>query len=81
MRFGLCAQTDPEAFFPDKGERTRPAKAVCEGCPVRDECLNYALEHNERFGVWGGKSERERRVLRRDAAVAAAAAAVDRWVA
>jgi WhiB family redox-sensing transcriptional regulator len=77
MRDGLCAQTDPDAFFPNKGETTQPAKSVCEGCPVRDTCLNYALEHNERFGVWGGTSERERRVLRRQAA----AAAVDRWVA
>jgi WhiB family redox-sensing transcriptional regulator len=62
---GLCAQTDPEAFFPDKGESTRLAKLVCARCPVRPECLEYALESGERFGVWGGLSERERRQLRR----------------
>ena len=60
---GLCAQTDPELFFPEKGGSTRAAKAVCAGCPVRAECLGYALAHDERFGVWGGTSERERRRL------------------
>ena len=60
---GLCAQTDPELFFPEKGGSTRAAKAVCAGCPVRAECLEYALAHDERFGVWGGTSERERRRL------------------
>lgn len=60
----LCAETDPEAFFPDKGGSTREAKQVCRGCPVRGECLEYALENEERFGIWGGLSERERRRLR-----------------
>lgn len=63
----LCAQTDPEAFFPEKGGSTREAKRVCTGCEVRSECLEYALEHDERFGIWGGLSERERRKLRRRA--------------
>ena len=62
----LCAQTDPEAFFPEKGGSTREAKAVCELSEVRDECLSYALENDERFGIWGGLSERERRRLRRN---------------
>ena len=57
----LCAQTDPEAFFPEKGGSTREAKKVCRGCEVRMECLEYALEHDERFGIWGGMSERQRR--------------------
>jgi WhiB family redox-sensing transcriptional regulator len=70
MRDGLCAQTDPEAFFPERGGSTRDAKAVCASCPVLVECRTYGMEHNERFGVWGGLSERERRVLRRRAAVA-----------
>lgn len=61
----LCAQTDPEAFFPEKGGSTREAKRICLGCEVRAECLEYALAHDERFGIWGGLSERERRRLKR----------------
>lgn len=61
----LCAQTDPEAYFPARGGSTRAAKQICLRCPVRAECLEYALEHDERFGVWGGLSERERRPLKR----------------
>ena len=63
----LCAQTDPEAFFPETGGSTREAKRICEGCEVRSECLDYALANDERFGIWGGLSERERRKLRREA--------------
>ena len=63
----LCAQTDPEAFFPEKGGSTREAKRICTTCEVRSECLEYALEHDERFGIWGGLSERERRRLKRQA--------------
>ena len=63
----LCAQTDPEAFFPEKGGSTREAKRICTGCEVRDECLEYALLNDERFGIWGGLSERERRRLKRSA--------------
>ena len=62
----LCAQTDPEAFFPEKGGSTREAKRICQACAVRDECLEYALLNDERFGIWGGLSERERRRLKRD---------------
>ncbi|GAA0036156.1 MULTISPECIES: WhiB family transcriptional regulator [Brevibacterium] len=61
----LCAQTDPEAFFPEKGGSTREAKRVCESCEVRSECLEYALANDERFGIWGGMSERERRRLKK----------------
>jgi WhiB family redox-sensing transcriptional regulator len=63
----LCAQTDPEAFFPEKGGSTREAKRVCRSCEVRAECLEYALENDERFGIWGGLSERERRRIKREA--------------
>ena len=63
----LCAQTDPEAFFPEKGGSTREAKRICSGCEVRAECLEYALMHDERFGIWGGLSERERRRLKKRA--------------
>ena len=63
----LCAHTDPEAFFPEKGGSTRDAKKICSQCSVRSECLEYALKNDERFGIWGGLSERERRRLRRRA--------------
>ncbi|NDB19145.1 MAG: WhiB family transcriptional regulator [Actinobacteria bacterium] len=63
----LCSQTDPEAFFPEKGGSTREAKRVCTACQVRVECLEYALAHDERFGIWGGMSERERRRLKKQA--------------
>ncbi|MDF2708148.1 MAG: transcription factor WhiB [Nonomuraea muscovyensis] len=68
---GLCAQTDPEVFFPEKGGSTRDAKQVCMACPIRVECLDYALAHEERFGVWGGASEKERRRLRQQIVTAA----------
>lgn len=57
----LCAQVDPELFFPDKGGTSLPAKAVCARCDVREPCLDYALDNGERFGIWGGLSERQRR--------------------
>ncbi len=63
----LCAETDPEAFFPEKGGSTREAKKICTGCEVKAECLEYALANDERFGIWGGLSERERRRLKRRA--------------
>jgi WhiB family redox-sensing transcriptional regulator len=63
----LCAQTDPEAFFPEKGGSTREAKRVCLACEVRVECLEYALANDERFGIWGGLSERERRRIKKRA--------------
>ena len=63
----LCAQTDPEAFFPEKGGSTREAKKICTGCEVKAECLEYALANDERFGIWGGLSERERRRIKREA--------------
>ncbi|MGH8328620.1 MAG: WhiB family transcriptional regulator [Steroidobacteraceae bacterium] len=63
MSRGVCAETDPEAFFPDKGDSTAAAKRVCAGCPVRAECLEYALQRGERYGVWGGTSERQRRAI------------------
>lgn len=59
----LCAQTDPDEFFPEKGGSTRQAVAICRRCPVREQCLDYALEHGERFGIWGGVSERDRRAM------------------
>lgn len=63
MDEALCAQTGPEAFFPNKGGSTREAKETCRSCPVQVECLDFALESGERFGIWGGVSERDRRKL------------------
>ncbi|MCU1645260.1 MAG: Sporulation regulatory protein WhiB [Nocardia sp.] len=57
----LCAQTDPDAFFPEVGGSGRTGKRICEGCDVRKQCLDYALAHDQRFGIWGGMTEAERR--------------------
>ena len=55
----------PDLFFPERGASTREAKEVCRGCVVREDCLEYALANGEKFGIWGGLSERERRKIRR----------------
>ena len=68
----LCRQVDPELWFPGEGDNPRNAKRICARCPVRDACLEYALTHDERFGVWGGLSGRERRALSRGRAGRAA---------
>ena len=60
-----CLRVDPELFFPERGASSREAKSVFAGCAVRLECLEYALRNHEKFGIWGGLSERERRRLRR----------------
>jgi WhiB family redox-sensing transcriptional regulator len=65
-----CLGVDPDLFFPERGASTREAKEVCRGCVVREECLEYALSNGEKFGIWGGMSERERRRLRRARALA-----------
>lgn len=65
MGEGICAQTGPELFFPDRGGSVTEAKELCADCPIRSECLEYALDNGERFGVWGGLSERERRAVAR----------------
>jgi WhiB family transcriptional regulator, redox-sensing transcriptional regulator len=60
-----CLGVDPDLFFPERGASTREAKAVCRSCEVQGDCLEYALAHGEKFGIWGGLSERERRRVRR----------------
>src|ERR1700712_810416 len=60
-----CLGVDPDLFFPERGASTKEAKGVCGGCEVRMEGLEYALRHGEKFGIWGGMSERERRRIRR----------------
>ena len=72
MRNALCAQTDPELFFPAPGMPNRDAKRVCAACPVRAECLEDALARRELMGVRGGLSAMERRALLRERKAAAA---------
>src|SRR5690606_18251896 len=60
-----CLGVDPDLFFPERGASTREAKEVCRSCVVREECLDYALGTGQKFGIWGGMSERERRRIRR----------------
>jgi WhiB family transcriptional regulator, redox-sensing transcriptional regulator len=79
--YALCAETDPESFFPEKGGSTREAKRVCRSCEVRAACLEYALEHGIHYGIWGGMSELERRRLMRGRAVASLAELPERKVA
>jgi len=61
----LCAQTGADFFFPEPGSSVREAKRICSLCEMRPACLEYALRNDERFGVWGGLSEKERLELRR----------------
>lgn len=63
MRNALCVEVDTDIFFPEKGGTPEPALRVCRLCPVAAECLDYALARNERFGIWGGVTERKRRRL------------------
>jgi WhiB family redox-sensing transcriptional regulator len=67
MGDALCAQVDTELFFPEKGASSREARKVCKSCPVRKECLEFSVKTGQRFGVWGGQSERERRKIKRSA--------------
>jgi WhiB family redox-sensing transcriptional regulator len=67
-----CRGVAPGEFFPSDGVGVERALRVCEGCPVREECLEYALEHRIEHGVWGGASERERRRILRRRALSAA---------
>ena len=62
--YGACRLHPEIDFFPARGHSTAEAKAICAGCPVRDICLEVALNNGEKFGIWGGLSERERRRLR-----------------
>jgi WhiB family redox-sensing transcriptional regulator len=72
-RDAICRDTDPELFFPVGTTgialtQIDRAKHVCGECPVAQECLEFALETNQDSGIWGGTSEEERRVMRRQAA-------------
>ena len=69
--YGNCYGVDPNLFFPERGASQREAKEVCRGCEVKADCLEFALENKEKFGIWGGLSERERNRLRRARSAAA----------
>ena len=60
---GLCGQTDPELFYPEKGMTAAVPKRICARCPVRRACLDHALVHHEPYGVWGGTTPDERKQL------------------
>lgn len=65
MADALCAQVDPDAFFPENGGSTRAARQICGMCPVLEECREHALATDELWGVWGGLTESARLKLRR----------------
>ncbi|WP_307851609.1 WhiB family transcriptional regulator [Micromonospora sp. C41] len=67
----LCRQYPADLFFPERGENATYAKAICRRCPVRDRCLQWALDKREQHGVWGGTTEKDRRDMQRREAVAA----------
>ncbi len=60
-----CRGMDPDLFYPTRGEDSWDVRQVCKGCPVRTECLQFALDNNETFGIWGGTSAKERWRTRR----------------
>lgn len=60
-----CRGLDPDLFFPAQGKYRREVRVVCQGCVVRSECLEYSIDNNEKFGIWGGVPERQRRLMRR----------------
>lgn len=63
MEQAICSQVDPEIFFPVHGESAQAAQRICETCPVQQTCLQWALDHNENFGVWGGLTAEQREKL------------------
>lgn len=65
VQHAACRGVDTNLFFADRGESTKEAKAICAGCPVREECLTFSINNGEHFGVWGGLAEHQRRRLRR----------------
>ncbi|MDE0232601.1 MAG: WhiB family transcriptional regulator [bacterium] len=66
QNYANCLGADTDLFFPERGSSTRKAKAICGECQVKLECLDFALDNGERFGIWGGLSERERRRVRHE---------------
>ncbi|HEY5685003.1 MAG TPA: WhiB family transcriptional regulator [Acidimicrobiia bacterium] len=69
--YANCRGADADLFFPERGASTRRAKSICGACEVRTDCLEYAIVNGEKFGIWGGMSERERRRVRRERMISA----------
>ena len=66
--YAACRNADPDVFFPGSESEAEDALRICRGCPVIEECRDWALDMRIRYGVWGGMTERDRRrVLRRSA--------------
>ncbi len=65
-----CMGANADLFFPERGASTRKAKQICGECEVQVECLEYAITNGEKFGIWGGLSERERRRIRKERSLA-----------
>ena len=66
-----CTGANANLFFPERGASTRTAKGICRACNVRADCLEFAITTGEKFGIWGGMSERERRRVRKERQIAA----------
>ena len=66
MGFAACAEVGDDFWFPEKGGSSKAAKSVCMRCEVRGACLDYALDERIPHGIWGAKSERERREILRE---------------
>lgn len=66
MEDALCAQTDPDIFYPEKGGSTAPATSICKNCSVRAQCLEYAVSNDIRHGIWGGTSDNDRKRMARE---------------
>ena len=67
--YANCRGADADLFFPERGASTRKAKGICAACQVRVECLEFAVTKSEKFGIWGGLSERERCKIRKQRAL------------
>lgn len=70
MALARCRDHDPEVFFVRGAAQSRRAIKICSNCDVRDECLQYSLENDVEFGIWGGMTERQRRRVVRAQATA-----------
>ena len=66
--FAACRDANPDLFFATTRDEVEAALALCDICTVREDCLEYALEARERFGIWGGSTDKQRRKLLRRSA-------------